>query len=97
MEDVDLAIACGGATAAEGHDRSTLRLDQHDYLHRLGRAAKARRTSHPTLAPLAVVALAPGAFLTDWSPNVEALVAMFLSLWPGLLKPSQTFSTFSNQ
>ena len=48
----DVIVACGGAATTEAADRSTLRLDNHDFLAALVEAAD---------RPVVLVALAPGA------------------------------------
>ena len=79
MRDADVVIACGGATSTESRDRPSLKLDQHDFLVALSKSM----LTHP----LIILAMAPGAVLTDWAredtngegaQGAQAVAAMFL-------------------
>ena len=68
---LDAVIACGGAHASESYDRSSLRLDQHDFLREVA-ALSAR-------PPLVVLAMAPGPILTSpWAAQAGAVLSGFL-------------------
>ena len=62
---------CGGALASESYDRSSLRLDQHDFLREV-----AALSGRP---PLVVLAMAPGPILTSpWAAQAGAVLSGFL-------------------
>lgn len=66
--DVDVLIACGGATSGEGADRTTLSLDQEDFLVRI---------SNQSTLPVVIVALAPGAILLPFKDDAAAIIVSF--------------------
>ena len=67
---VDVAVVVVGTTSGEAEDRSSLRLDNgaDDLVAAVARAAK--RT--------VVLVMTPGAFLTPWRGQVDALACLFL-------------------
>jgi beta-glucosidase len=71
----DVVVACGGATSTESLDRPHLRLDAHGFLVELGRRLRATSAG----ARFVVVALAPGAVLTDWAAHADAAALGFLA------------------
>ena len=75
----DVAIACGGAWSREGTDRSSLNLDQHQFLVQLGRERTRRVADGELLPPLIVVALAPGAITAEWAADAHAVLVLFSS------------------
>lgn len=50
--DADVVLACGGGVTQESYDRSSLRLDQHDFLSEL--------SQQEGLPPLVIAVMAPG-------------------------------------
>ena len=75
----DVAIACGGAWSREGTDRSSLNLDQHQFLVQLGRERTRRVADGELLPPLVVLALAPGAITAEWAADAHAVLVLFSS------------------
>jgi len=65
----DVGIVCGGAWSTEGTDRSSLRLDQDDFIGRVLNQAK---------IPMVVAAIAPGSITTSWRDKAAAVLLMFL-------------------
>lgn len=66
--DVDVLIACGGATSGEGSDRTTLSLDQEDFLVQI---------SKQSALPVIIVALAPGTILLPFKDDAAAIIVSF--------------------
>jgi len=77
MEGADLTIVCGGATSTEGEDRASLRLDQEEFINAVTTAGQEELN-----VPVAVVALAPGTFLTPFRFNAAAVLALFFGGTP---------------
>jgi beta-glucosidase len=73
--DHDVVIACGGVTSGEGSDRSSLQLDQHEFLVQL--AAENAKLAKPM--PLVIVTMSAGAILTDFRTNANAILSTFLT------------------
>lgn len=73
MRGADVVLTCGGATAAESFDRSSLLLDQDDFIDWV-----VRRASKLEM-PAVVVALAPGAVVLPWHERAAAVLLLFLS------------------
>jgi beta-glucosidase len=73
--DHDVVIACGGVSSREGKDRSSLQLDQHDFLVQL--AAENAKSAKPV--PLVIVTMSAGAILTDFRTNANAVLSVFLT------------------
>jgi len=72
-------VACGGGTTHENGDRPSLRLDQHDLLVSLSRAARDLQRV-PPMPPLVVAVMAPGQVATaPWSVGASAVVTLFLA------------------
>ena len=71
MQGTDLTIVCGGAKSTEGEDRASLSLDQEDFINSISTAGQ------DSSVPVAVVALAPGTFLTPFRDNAAAVLALF--------------------
>lgn len=69
MEGADVVITCGGAVTQESFDRSTLALDQDDFIMEI--------VSNKT-APVVVLAMAPGAITANWADDADAAALMFL-------------------
>ncbi len=104
MRGAAVAIACGGATGGEASDRPSLRLDQHDFLIDLGeisaaaRADSAGATRAAAVAPLVVIAFAPGSVDASWAdhataaalmcPGGEASAAAWVDVLTGHVTPS---------
>eukprot|EP00927_Polykrikos_kofoidii_P083081 TRINITY_DN8425_c0_g1_i6.p1 TRINITY_DN8425_c0_g1~~TRINITY_DN8425_c0_g1_i6.p1 ORF type:complete len:904 (+),score=153.16 TRINITY_DN8425_c0_g1_i6:140-2851(+) len=75
MKGSDVAVVCGASTTSEGRDRSTLRLDQDDFI-----SALLQQNPAQTLGvPVVVLVIVPGAVVTSWRHNASAVLAMFLS------------------
>jgi beta-glucosidase len=74
-DQVDVVIACGGATSGEDEDRQSLELDQHDFLVQL--AAQNAKLLKP--APLVIITMSSGSILTDFRTNANAVLSVFLT------------------
>jgi len=71
MEGADAVVLCGATTSTEGKDRSSLLVDQDDFLSEILDAA---------LIPSVVVTLTPGAsVLTNWVDKADSVLNLFLS------------------
>jgi len=73
VNGADVALVCAGATSAESQDRTTLRLDQEDFISKVQDLAAAPQI------PVVVVALVPGAIVAPWRRGAAAVLAFFLS------------------
>ncbi|CAE8717633.1 unnamed protein product, partial [Polarella glacialis] len=73
MVGSDVAVVCGGATAAETKDRTTLSLDQELFIQGVVNAGVELGI------PVVVLAFAPGAVTTPWRDAATGVVTMFHS------------------
>jgi len=76
MEGADLTIVCGGGKSTEGEDRASLSLDQEEFINAVASAGQVSNV------PVAVLALAPGTFLTPFRDNAAAVLALFFGGTP---------------
>lgn len=69
--DADLAVICSATTSSEGYDRSSLSVDQEDYVVNVStQLSGVRKLS---------ISIIPGAIVLPWIEHVDAAVAMFLA------------------
>mmetsp|Transcript_285 Transcript_285/g.1199 ORF Transcript_285/g.1199 Transcript_285/m.1199 type:complete len:1164 (-) Transcript_285:205-3696(-) len=72
---IDVAIACGGVTSGEAKDRTSLKLDQHDFLVSLSQ----KMQDAGSKIPLVVITMSTGSILTsDWGARAKAVLSEFL-------------------
>jgi beta-glucosidase len=69
----DVAILCGGTSSTEHHDRSSLDIDQQDFLVETSESLKKGNM------PVVVLTMTPVAVVMPWLDNTDAAVNLFLA------------------
>merc|ERR1712151_600639 len=78
MQDADVIVACAGTTSGEHFDRSSLKLDQHDFLLRLTEKVARENTATQRDVPLIILTMSSGAIRTDFAAGANAVLSAFL-------------------